>query len=157
MQENGSPHSLSIIQTANKLKWYPFVAICCYLLPTIARISEIVGYESDIVDEISSFTSYIQGFLDSIVYLTLSPAISVWGSMCFDNSRRRNRHMSAVPRRADKTSTLDDLESSSHSLLSNDIFICTNVAGDNNIRLMSDTSSTFGPNLGESTPIWNED
>jgi hypothetical protein len=77
-QNVGSASSRSITQTANKFKYYPLVAVLCWVAPTIVRIGDAFGWSDPTIDGISQFMSYFQGFLDAVVYFSISSALKEW-------------------------------------------------------------------------------
>lgn len=56
----------------NKLILIPILMSVCWIIPTIDRISNFLGYSNDYLSIIHSFATAITGFLNSIIY-ALSP------------------------------------------------------------------------------------
>ena len=56
------------------------IAIFCWLLPTVHRLGEIFGWDPEGLVIGATFTSYLQGFLDALVYFNTTPALKLWST-----------------------------------------------------------------------------
>ena len=73
VKSNASLFDIQIIDyIKNKLILIPILMSVCWIIPTIDRILDFLGYSNEYLSMIHSFATAITGFLNSIVY-ALSP------------------------------------------------------------------------------------
>lgn len=70
--------SRTIAETANKCKWYPIIAVSCWSLRTVTRISTILGVTSGTLSSTGIALSYLHGFFDCLAYCHTTRVLSLW-------------------------------------------------------------------------------
>lgn len=66
------------MKIAHKCKWYPIIAVVCWLLRTAIRLGEIFDFYDYNMSVTGSLISYLQGFFDCLAYCRTTRVLKSW-------------------------------------------------------------------------------